>query len=275
MVEAGNRVVEYLKQSDTISMDDVERGMPTAELVERLSTTVKIAVESGRDGLPEEIKAAVKAIEDNIDRIEGDSIIAALIIMARSAGRAGQEIIIGLETEWIPENNRGTLQHTAINPLMRELESLGDILRDLGLTNVKVIHRSSTELAAEVIREAEESSTSLSNVLVLAGVDTINMPEFDQLRSSKGKEKAFLAGVDPSELEVSSSSDIEINVIHIIRMLSIAMELAMGKNVQDLSTRALYDENTRTVIFLPKPEPLEYGQLKEFYNISKIALMAA
>ena len=51
--------------------------------------------------------------------------------------------------------------------------------------------------------------------------------------------------------------------MHIIRMLSIVMDLAMEQDLPNFAIRAPYDENSRTVIFLPKVEPLEYEQLRE------------
>ena len=277
IITAGNRIINYLELNGYPVPERIEREMSTAELYSVLREIITVIDEKGRDNLPEGIMAEVKDIEDNIDMIEVDSIVASVIVMARRAGRKEQDLIIGLETEWIPDNNKRTMQHAAINPLIRQLESLGDIFKRMGLSNVRIIHAKSADLADDVIDEAEKTSTDLSNVIVLASETTISMPKFDNIRSSKNEKKAFLAGVDPSELKMGSSSDtgVEINVVHIIRMLSIVMELAVGRDIPDIPMIVSYDRDSRTVIFLPKAEPLKYEQLRDFYLFKKEALKSA
>ncbi|RKY40640.1 MAG: hypothetical protein DRP85_08220, partial [Candidatus Makaraimicrobium thalassicum] len=126
-----------------------------------------------------------------------------------------------------------------------------------------------------LLKEADRTSTKLSNVVVLASNDTINAERFKRLRSTREEKRAFLAGIDPTELNKTLSSDSEINIIQIIEMISIALELAMGKDAPDLPVIVSYDKTLRIVIFLPKAEPLEYEELKQLYKMRRLALQAA
>ena len=61
-------------------------------------------------------------------------------------------------------------------------------------------------------------------------------------------------------------------------MLSITLELAIGKKPQELSQLPIiksYDPETRVVIFLPKVEPVKYNDLKKEYEAEAKALEAA
>jgi hypothetical protein len=58
--------------------------------------------------------------------------------------------------------------------------------------------------------------------------------------------------------------------------MTLALELAAGKTKPDLPIIKSYDEELRTVILLlPKPEPVEYGELQDGYRRKVVALQAA
>ncbi|RKY40668.1 MAG: hypothetical protein DRP85_08175, partial [Candidatus Makaraimicrobium thalassicum] len=126
-----------------------------------------------------------------------------------------------------------------------------------------------------LLKEADRTSTKLSNVVVLASNDTINAERFKRLRSTREEKRAFLAGIDTTELDKAKTLDSQLNVIQIIKMISIALELAMGKEAPDLPLIAEYNKALRMVIFLPKAEPMEYEDLKKLYKMRKLALQAA
>ncbi|MEA3488865.1 MAG: HEAT repeat domain-containing protein, partial [Candidatus Omnitrophota bacterium] len=286
LVNAGNELVIFLIEKGAISSNTpaMNRGDSTAEIRSQMEQALDAVDELrgpadeeriDRIDLPDNVISAAADIRENIDTLGTDSVIAALITLARSAGREDQKLIIGLETDWIPEYERGGMQHGAINPLIGEIESLGDTLKSMGLDNVRVVHSGSNDLAEELLKEAEETSTKLSNVVVLASNNTINSERFDGLRSTRQKKRAFLAGIDTRELDKAKTTDSQINVIQIIGMISIALELAMGKEAPDLPLIAEYDKALRIVIFLPKAEPLEYEQLKRLYKMRMLALQAA
>ncbi len=286
LVNAGNELIVYLIEEGAVSSGTpaINRENSTAEIKSRMERVLAAVDElrgpsdeegTGETDLPDNVISAAADLRENMDILETDSVTAALITLARSAGRRDQNLIIGLETDWIPGYERGGMQHSAINPLIREIESLGDTLRSMGLDNVRVVHTGSNELADELVKEAEETSTELSNVVVLASNNTINSERFDRLRSTRQEKRAFLAGIDTRELDKAGSSDSRVNIIHMIEMISITLELAMGKAAPDLPFIARYDRELRIVIFLPEAEPLKYEELKQLYRMRKLALQAA
>lgn len=229
--------------------------------------------------LASKTKSSTTEIAESQEAIEVDYILAAIITLARKAKREKQKLIIGLETDWIPGYENGKLQHNALSSLIREIESLGDTLRSLGLDNVVVVHSKSESLAGDLLREADKTSTKLSNVVVIASNSTINSEAFASLRNAEGGERAFLAGIDPTELikfyaENKETIDKQLT-IRIMEMLSITLELALGKEAPNLPIIATYDKVLRMVIFLPKPEPVDYRELLKLYRLKKLALHSA
>lgn len=210
---------------------------------------------------------------------ETDSVIPPIIMLARRAKREGQKLIIGLDISWIPAYNKGTLQYNALNPLIGDIASLGDTLRDMGVDNVTVIVNSKqTGLAASLLEEAKNTSTDLSNIVVLTSEKAINSAEFAPLRSTPAEKKAFLAGIDSGELiRFSQKYQEDYNnqlYVQIMEMLMVTLELASGKNAPNLPIIKNYDGNQRIVIFLPEVQSMEYKKLQEFYDSKRRALQS-
>ncbi len=220
-------------------------------------------------------KALERSVREGMLSFETEALVSAMIIMARKAKREGQNLIIGLETDWIPGSGKGDLQHDAINPLIKEIESLGDKMRAMGLDNVIICHDKGAGLAEGVLKSADETSTGLSNVVVLASEKTVMSESFSRLRSTFGNRRAFLAAVDTSLLRDTAPNDFQELRIRIIGMLSMALELATGKKAPDLSIIREYDETLRLVVFLPAAEPVDYDKLKDLYRTQQAALVAA
>ena len=201
-----------------------------------------------------------------------ENAIGSLIVLARMAKREGQKLIIGLETDWIPGMNEEMSMHRrAIIPLYNEIKDVVEELRDMGLDNIELVHKKADELADALIKETKATETKLSNVVVLASKKTIESSGFDELRSSPGDKRAFLAGVNPELLEKSyrerehPSDQVDI-VKEITLLLSITLELAGGKQRPRDPILLLYDENRRIAIFLPKAELINYNKLIEKYE---------
>ena len=205
--------------------------------------------------------------------------IEAVILKARQAKREGQNLIIGLDTSWIPElSEEGSLQHNALSPLMKEIYSLGDTLKGIGLDNVVIVHESSARLAGEILSECEEHSTDLSNVVVLAASGTIEAAAFNPLKSTSTEKKAFLAGVDATALDefiAGKGAGLEELNINILEMLTLTLELASGKDAPKVSLIQSYDKAKRIVILFPKAEALDYQKLREEYKMRREFLQAA
>jgi galactokinase/mevalonate kinase-like predicted kinase/radical SAM superfamily enzyme YgiQ (UPF0313 family) len=215
-------------------------------------------------------------------RSESDNVIASIIVLARKAKRDGQKLIIGLDTGWIPgmdETGYGT-QRDAIGPVITEIENLGDKLHSLGLDNVTVIHKNGEELSDALLAERRKTGTKFSNIVVLASRAALASERFAELRSTDSEERAFLAAVDPAEIEAymaghpGRESAGRLN-IELLKMLSIALDLASGKEPPQMPLILSYDRKLRIVTFLPKAEPADYEALRNRYKAEQEALSAA
>jgi hypothetical protein len=219
-------------------------------------------------------------LRKSMGQFEADSIVAAIIILARRAKFQNQKLIIGLETDWIPGyNETGSLQQNAISSLVNEVASLDKTLRSMGLENVVIVHKSKDELAMAISDEATRTNTKLTNVVLFGSSETLNSEAFNALRSAPGDARAFMAAVDPSELDAfynehKDSMEYQLK-IRLMEMLCMALELAVGKEPPQLPIIASYDKELRTVIFLPKVEPADYEEIRRFYNAARTALQAA
>ncbi|MFC1548852.1 hypothetical protein ACFL5E_02725 [Candidatus Omnitrophota bacterium] len=256
-------------------------NMTTAEIkdaVERLLGKIdEMRWSQGDIKFAKRFTALEESVRGRIHEFEAEGIVSALIILARKAKREGQNLIIGFETKWIPGFDDDALQHMAINPLIQEIRSIAKKMRDMGLDNVQVIEYGGDQeyrLADEILDAAIETNTDLSNVVVLASAATINSQGFEKLRSTEDEQRAFLAGIDTSEISDFSGTNEEL-YIRITEMLSIALELAAGKSAPGLSIIKEYNKALRTVIFLPKAEPVDYEKLQEMYKLQQSALIAA
>ena len=206
-----------------------------------------------------------------------DSIFASLIVLARKAERNNKKLMIGLETNWIPGyGEKGSLQNSAISPLVRGVSTLKKELASMGITNVDFISGKGGELASEILKKAEEED--LADVVVLASEETIALKDFDSLRSTSGARRAFLASVDHTELEKAYNEHGEEYdkqlMIQLVEMLSITLQLASSEGSRGNlpSIVRSYDKDSRTLHFLPRPEPMEYKLLQQTYKAKLKAL---
>ncbi len=223
---------------------------------------------------------AMTYLIDNFDSLEAQSIIGAIVTLAVRAKRENQKLIIGLETDWIPgidEKGYGS-QHDAINAIMKQIDSLGDTLRSLGIDNVEIVHEHMDDVAAAVLAKAESTHTRLSNVILLASSRTVFSFRISLLQRNS-KEMPFFAAVDASKLkdwyDKNKGSGKQLD-IRILEMLSIALELAVGKMSPDTLTIVTeYNREERTVIFAPAAEPIDYDDLTHANHSRLIAMQSA
>ena len=276
-LDAGITVVAKLKNNNVPEVEtlQISSNATIYETAEYLEDIVTIA-EKQKDP---ELLADVSGLRGNISTLMAIGFIGSMSTIGYRAKEEDQKLIIGIETDWIPGNEEGEMPHSAINSLLREIDSVGETLKALGLDNIQIIRRSKETLASKLLDEAESSSTSLSNIVVLAAKDTISSESFDALKSTDTKRKAFLAGVDASLLNVfykknKNNPDKQLR-INIIKMLLLSLELASGKNISRDNLILTYDPKLRRVLFLPKPDPVNYNQLKEQYLHDRKSLIAA
>jgi hypothetical protein len=254
--------------------------MTTSEVRQRVERTIAAIESLSMEDIAPEVKTAIELFKKNLNQFEADGAIGSLIILARKAKRENQKLIIGLETEWIPGINvENSLQRNAITALMKEIDSIGEALRSMGLDNVEIIRGNSSQLADSILSEAGKTNTKMHNVVVMASANTINSNSFSALRNADEGDRPFLAGIDPSELiklytEFGESVSKQLH-IQLSGLLYLTLELATGKQPPQLPMIVSYDKKLRIVIFLPKAEPMDCEVLKNTYAAEKTALSAA
>jgi hypothetical protein len=254
--------------------------MATAEIRQRIDKAI-VAIEIlKKEGVALETLTAIESLKKNLDQFEADGAVASLIALARRAKREDQKLIIGLETDWIPAINvKNSLQSQAISALMKEIDSIGEALRSMGLDNVVVIRGSGSQLAGDILNEAGKTQTRMHNIVVMASANTINSDGFAALRNADENDRPFLAGIDPAELiklyaEFGESVSNQL-YIRLANLLYMTLELAAGKEPPQMPMIVSYDKKLRIVMFLPKAEPKDYDTLKNSYAAEKTALQAA
>jgi|GEM_PF-1459819 len=262
------------------NIETLYKKMSTAEIARRAKRAIEMVEGPAGDGLPQESRDRADTLKKNLNQFEADGAVGALIVLARKAQRDGQKLIIGLETDWIPGmNTEGSLQRNAISALMKEIDSIGDTLRSMGLDNVEIVRGSGSDLSTAIIDMADKTHTNMRNVVVMASSRTINSESFLSLRNAKDGEKPFLAGIDPSELirfysEFGEATERQL-YIGLTGLLYMTLELAAGKEPPQTPVITSYDKKNRIIFFLPKVEPIEYEALRKAYNAEVKALTAA
>ncbi|MBD3295872.1 MAG: hypothetical protein GF392_00705, partial [Candidatus Omnitrophica bacterium] len=231
------------------------------------------------EGMDEHTRKEIDAINEKLPEFEVHSLIEAIILRARDTKRKGESLIIGLDASWIPDlEKEGSLQHNALSPLMKEIYALGDTLKAIGLDNVVIVHENSDKLADKLMEKCTEKQTDLTNVVVLASKENIGSPKFDPLKSTQIEKKAFLAGVDGSllnEFMADKGPGLEQLNINILDMITVALELAAGRDELETSIIQSYDKNRRILILCPNAEALDYQKLREEYKSRLDFLRAA
>ena len=284
LINKANKVIEFLNVHLEIKMLLIYDGWTTAQMMDQMKKALSELdriVEAGEIKVPQDVILAAEELKDikKMDLFEASGLVTAIMLLARKAKNDGKDLVIGLETDWIPGMKTGNFQQMAISEFMKEIDDLQDKLEKIGLDNVKIVHEKSDDLASAILEKVGENNKDLSNVVVLGSETTINK-KLSALKRDNKKERPFLAGVDPSEIKAfykAHGEDIKNQLsIELTGLVTLALELAAGKAEPNLPIIKSYDEKLRTVILLlPKPEPVEYGELQDGYRRKIVALQAA
>ena len=284
-MDTGSRLIgslaEKLAPETAASIGAIDKKMATAAIKQNVERAIAAIDSLNKGDVTPEMRAAMESLKKNLVQFEADGIVAAIIALARKARKADQKLILGLETRWIPdidERGHGS-QHDAINLLLKEIRSIGDTLKGIGLDNVEVVEGDSRSLAGSLLAKAKKTKTDLSNVVVLASSAAVDSESFNKLRSTATEKRAFLAGVDASEIaqfyeankDSIKASGQQLR-IRIMEMLSITLELALGKEPPKLPIIDSYSIKMRTATFKPGAELIDYNVLKADYDAEATTL---
>jgi len=286
-----NEASKREKLKDPMNNIPLERGSITADLIDRAEEIIRIVDQLDEEGLQENIASYVDFLKNNLDNIEGDSINASLIILARRAKTLGQKLVIPFSTDWIPgyKDERSLQKNAKLDKLIEGIESIPGKLAKMGLDNVEIVKREKNESLdawLERIQKAMTNPDDFSYVVFLDSIDTIDAISSEKLQDLEQDKSPFYAGIDPSDFEAYfRDHDIDLIsdqiYIQVMEMFSIALELATGKEAPELfevrycSIEVSYDRDKKMVIFLPYARQIDYNKLPEEYRAKLKALRSA
>jgi len=269
-----NERAKFIEEGKRLA-PNIESGMATVEIRQRIEKAIEIA-SVAEFTLSE---ANVEFLRKNLAQFEADGAVGSLIVLARKAKRENQKLIIGLETDWMPGMQvKSSLQKNAMSALMREIDSIGEALKSMGLDNVEIVHESAGQLADSLTKVANDSNTSMHNIVVMASKNTINSNSFKGFREASAKDKPFLTGIDPIELiklyeQYGESVSYQLH-IKLTTLLYMALEIASGKEPPKASW-IQYDSVMRILMLTPSAEIKDYQALKDAIKAEITALQNA
>ena len=287
-IEAANKINGYIGEYYGFSEDviPIDKNDIPAKIKQRFKDVLKSFEKIDESKIPEELVPLAKNLREGLKRFEADAIAAALIALAmkavqdaKNASRDPRKIIIAIETDWI----RGELQSDAINSLISALNSINSTFRD---HNIEVILKSSGESLetwSGKITEGLDDPSDLSNIIVFGSASTTKFFEDNLLKDVDKNNRAFLAGIDPTEIdklyeEYGEAYDDQLK-IELLQYLSITLEVVIGKYspdlLKELPMEISYDKALRKLIILPIPDRMKYEDLKKEYKTDRVALLAA
>ncbi len=182
-----------------------------------------------------------------------------------------QNIMIGLETSWIPKE-----QADIIQPLLSEIYRIAG---SLGIKNIHIVRKEGDDFAGQLLKEADNKKVNFSNIIVLGHEDIVKEEAFKPLHDPKTGDRALLVRIDPEQINKRPENGNEENYIRIVDMINMALELAFNKvlpfEVLISELKKSYPEiglefdedSPRVFTFMPKAEPIDRELLKkEFYR---------
>ena len=216
------------------------------------------------DMVPEEVMESYAYIKKNFARLESDAFVASVIILARKAKREGRNLVLGVETDWVPGMDKRSLQRDLINPFLSELRTMDDKLKSMGLDNVVIVHKNKEEIIDAVKKEMGDEQDDLSNLVMFASEDVLanfmRKTHLDRIKDPK--KRPFLAAVDPSLVQKHHNETGDLGdhySVQMLEMLLLTLELAYGIGNVDVDKVPFveeYNPSARFVQYLPRAEVL-------------------
>ncbi|MDD4956949.1 MAG: hypothetical protein PHQ61_04800 [Candidatus Omnitrophica bacterium] len=190
-----------------------------------------------------------------------DTLMYHILAMAGTAGEKDEDIVIGIDTSWIPGQQQAAIQGL--------LNRLSYISRKKGMRNIVVRRRKdAASLARALGEEVDKRGTPISNMIILAGENAIEHESLNMFRGNEVEKGAFFAGIQLPE-DFGDNS-----YVRLVEMLEIAVNLAFGETVPEGThphIRFIRDERSgyRKYVFIPEATPLDINILSELYDIQR------
>lgn len=220
-------------------------------------------VEEEKENKPAEKElSAFEAKEKVIAERFMDVLLVQVEARAIAAKELGQKIIIGIDTGWIPEEQRISVMNGLLNRLSR-------LSKQKGLDNIIIRRRKDgSRLPALIRKDMEDTGTPLGNVVILGQEELLGGKAFKSLRGTEGREGAFFAGVRmPKEFKEDS-------YVRLLEMLTIAVNLAFGESVshEDHPDVVFEEVHNRFYVLIPDATAYDYETLAKLYRIQKTVI---
>jgi hypothetical protein len=175
-----------------------------------------------------------------------------ILSRATRADVCGKDIILAVDTGWIP-----SIQRPFVQGVFSELEKMS---RKNGFGNVKVVRGSDPKkLAGDIVSAASEKNTPMSNVVIIGEKEMFRAyaSEFERMMSRDGETGAFFAEI---VLPKRFPNNGDIKLFQIMRQ---SLYLAFS------------DPATRRHSFMIRAEPHDLQLLKASYELQKEILIRA
>jgi len=161
----------------------------------------------------------------------------------------GKNIVIAVETSWIPE------------PRKKNVKKLLDSLKESG--NCKIVYGSSHVMGKNLIKALVSKTVSPGNLIILAGEPVLKQEEFITVRTKfvDKKKSPFLVGVRNSDLKNNS-------YIRLMAMLTCAVQLAYNLDKPPMSAGISRSKVVKNLcVFKPLNAPVSDKELDFFLPV--------
>ncbi|KJJ85128.1 PAS/PAC and GAF sensor-containing diguanylate cyclase/phosphodiesterase [Candidatus Omnitrophus magneticus] len=187
-----------------------------------------------------------------------------IFLKALEKARKNENIIIGIDTSWIPK--------AYIQPLLNKLNYFAV---SKGFHNVVIERADGTALAGVLDDIVKKRKASLSSVIIIGSGKVLNDDAFSSFRAENNVSSgAFFAIVDyGKDWEKLKDND----YIRLLEILEISLKLAFGEMVSARKHPAIDIKkmSSRECVLIPLIEPADETLLRDIYKAEKNAIMAA
>jgi len=243
-------LVDKKGRGDTAKYKAVEIPEWAEEFVQEVLRTLKDRPSAAEKKEARDVLNAFFAEKDAQDFIKE---ILSHVDEAKHAQPGKKDILVGIETSWIPG-----IQKPAIQSLINVLNKMS---RKQGLGNIRIIRRKDGKtLARDLLAIARDEGIDLSNVILLGDKKGLGpkTPSLRELRNpSDGQVGAFF-------WEINMPADFpETGNIQLLQMIKDAMNMA------------LKGDGPRFHEFIPTSKPYDLQVLKKIYKVKRQVITAA